>query len=248
MKIYGLIGNPVAHSLSPKYFNDKFRNEGLKEYEYMAFKLDDIDEFPALLEENPEIAGLNVTIPYKGTVQKYLDKIDRDAKLVGSVNTIKIIHHRKKMILHGYNTDVFGIESSLAPYFRKDNTQALILGTGGAAKAVTFVLKKYGISYQYVTRRPLKANQIVYWGVDKSVLQDHLLIINTTPLGMHPGINDFPDIPYEYLTGDHILLDLIYNPPETRFLSEGKKAGATTINGMKCFLQQAERSWSIWNK
>ncbi len=247
MKRYGLIGNPVSHSLSPKYFNDKFQKEALHDHRYEAFNLEDIDEFPQLLQDKPDLAGLNVTIPYKETVVKYLNRISRDARLIGAVNTIKLVRLNEELLLHGYNTDIFGIEASLEPYLKIKNLQALILGTGGSAKAVTYVLKKYGISYQHVTRRPLKSNHIVYWSVNKSVLNSHRLIINTTPLGMHPGINDFPDIKYEFLSPDHILLDLIYNPRETRFLRAGRQIGATTINGMQCFVKQAEKSWEIWN-
>ncbi|MDZ7741235.1 MAG: shikimate dehydrogenase [Bacteroidota bacterium] len=181
MKIYGLIGNPLTHSLSPKYFNDKFQRDGLHDHRYEAFKLEDIDEFPQLLNEKPELAGLNVTIPFKETVIKYINRIDRDARLIGAVNTIKFIRQKDALSLQGYNTDVFGIEASLEPYLKMKNMQALILGTGGTARAVTFVLKKYGISYQHVTRRPLKSNHIVYWSVSKSVLNEHKLIINTTP-------------------------------------------------------------------
>lgn len=247
MKLYGIIGNPLGHSFSPGFFNKKFREEGYTDCEYRPFQLRNIDEFPKLIEDHPDLVGLNVTSPFKESIFKYIDQVDRDAKLIGSVNTLKIQKSEHGRKIFGFNTDTYGFEQSLKPYIKGLKTKALIIGTGGASKAVAYVFKKLGIGCEVVTRRPLKANHIVYWAVNKQIMEDHLIIVNATPMGMHPGMPEFPDIPYHYITPNHILFDLVYNPPKTRFLEFGEKAGATTINGMKMFELQALKSWEIWN-
>ncbi len=247
MKKFGIIGNPLTHSKSPDYFSQKFKDNGLSDYEYQKYELQKIEEFPSLIENEPVLYGLNVTTPYKESVIKYLNELDYYAKFIGAINTIKIIHDSDgDIFLQGFNTDAFGFENSLKPYLTPNHKKGLIIGSGGASKAVEFVFKKLGISYEIITRRPLKANHIVHWAVTKQIMHEHLIIVNTTPLGMHPGTMAFPSIPYEHLTSDHIMFDLIYNPSKTRFLELGEKAGATIINGIKMFALQADKAWEIW--
>ncbi len=246
MQTFGLIGNPLGHSFSKKYFEKKFKKEGL-DCEYLNFELNTIEEFPTIIEKHPELAGLNVTIPYKQQIIRYLDKIDKEANFIGAVNTIKFERSNSQTRLIGYNTDAMGFEISIKHLLKKHYKKALILGTGGASKAVEFVLKKNGIAVREVSRRPLKANQMSYGLVNKQIIEDHQVIINTTPLGMHPDKDAYPDIPYKYINEDHLLVDLIYNPEETIFLKKGKENGATVINGEKMLLAQAEQSWKIWN-
>jgi len=247
MKLYGLIGFPLSHSFSEKYFNNKFEHENIPETEYKLFPLANIHDLPSLIEAHPELSGLNVTIPYKEQVINFLDEIDREAKLVGAVNTIKIHKKNNTIRLTGYNTDVIGFENCILPHLKPHIKRALILGTGGGAKAVIFVLRKLGISFQEVTRRPLKANQISYWMINPDLIKSHPLIINTTPLGMYPNIDGYADIPYHHIGNEHIMVDLIYNPPQTRFLKFGEERGAKTINGLKMLQEQAEGAWAIWN-
>jgi len=246
MITYGIIGNPLTHSHSPEFFIEKFKQLNLNDHQYLKFELQEIEELPDIIKSQPSLAGFNVTSPYKESVINYLDEVDVYARFIGAVNTVKIIREDGKKHLTGYNTDAYGFEHALKPNLTEKHKRALILGTGGASKAVKFVFKKLGISYQNVTRRPLKSHHIVYWAVTKQLLEDHLIIVNTTPLGMHPGTMDYPSLPYEYLTSDHLMFDLIYNPSKTRFLELGKKAGATTVNGLEMFRLQAERAWEIW--
>lgn len=247
MKKFGIIGNPLTHSQSPEYFNNKFLENGLDDYEYNKYELKKIDEIIPLVQSEKELLGLNVTIPFKESVLKYMNELDYYAKFIGAVNTIKIIHDREgDIFLQGYNTDAFGFENTLKPHLTTKHNNGLIIGSGGASKAVEFVFKKLGIGYEIVTRRPLKSNHIVHWAVNKQIMDEYLIIINTTPLGMHPGTMDFPSIPYEFVTSDHIMFDLIYNPSKTRFLELGEKAGATVINGIKMFELQADKAWEIW--
>ncbi|MCF8233812.1 MAG: shikimate dehydrogenase [Bacteroidales bacterium] len=246
MITYGIIGNPLSHSHSPDYFSEKFKLLNLKDHQYLKFELQEIEELPKIIKSRPDLAGFNVTSPFKERVIAYLDELDMYARFIGAVNTVKITRQEGKKHLTGYNTDAYGFEHALRPKLREKHKRALILGTGGASKAVKFVFKKLGISYQNVTRRPLKSHHIVYWAVTKQILEDNLIIVNTTPLGMHPGTMDYPSLPYEYITPDHLMFDLIYNPAKTRFLEFSKKAGATTVSGVEMFRLQAERAWEIW--
>ncbi len=246
MNVYGIIGYPLSHSYSPGFYSEKIKNESIPNTEYKTFPLNDINKFKPLVHDNKDIKGLNVTSPYKETIIKYLNEIDKDSKFIGAVNTISIERSANGPYLKGYNTDAYGFEKSIKPYLQPHHKNALIIGSGGAAKAVEFVFKKLGVSYEIVTRRPLKAHHIIYWAVNRQIIEKNLILVNATPLGMHPGIMDYPLIPYEYITPDHIMFDLIYNPPTTRFLEFGEKAGATVINGMQMFKIQANRSWEIW--
>jgi shikimate dehydrogenase len=228
------------------YFSSKFRKENIKDYEYRNFPLQDLSGFRQLIDTFPELCGLNVTIPYKEKIISYLDKIDPVAEKIGAVNTVKFIQDGSRKVLVGYNTDYYGFRNSLAPNLDSRHKNALILGTGGASKAVSFVLEEMGVKFLFVSRKP-ESGELSYQDLCLSVIQKHLLIINTTPLGTFPDVKSFPDIPYDLLTPDHILYDLVYNPPETEFLRLGRLKGTKCINGQKMLELQAEKSWEIWN-
>ncbi len=247
MKIYGLIGYPLTHSFSKNYFNEKFEKDGLIQCKYENFPLKSVDELPGLIHNNKEICGLNVTIPYKEKVIPFLDFLDDNAKNIGAVNTIKIKRNKQKPVLTGFNTDAYGFQESLKPLLNRNINNALILGTGGASKAVAYILGKLNIRYFFVTRNPRSNNHIAYGDLNCKIINDFKLIINTSPVGMFPDSGNFPDIPYDCISEKHILFDLIYNPPETVFLKKGKEKGAKTINGLPMLHLQAEKAWEIWN-
>ena len=242
--LFGLIGYPLSHSFSKRYFSEKFAKEGIEGCFYELFPIASVEMLPDILKANPNLRGLNVTIPYKQEVFSYLDAIDDEAKAVGAINTIKIREGK----LTGFNTDVYGFEVSLKNVLRNSipQTKALVLGSGGAAKAVIYVLEKLGISYLKVSRSQTKGD-VTYPEVDHSLIATHKLIINTTPLGMAPKEDTFPEIPYEALTSEHVLYDLVYNPEVTAFLKKGLDRGALIQNGLEMLYLQAEKSWEIWN-
>lgn len=240
--MYGIVGYPLTHSFSPAYFNKKFETLGLEE-SYELFPIETIEDFKDILKANPELKGVNVTIPYKQTVIDFLDHIDATALAVGAVNCIKIEQGKTK----GFNTDVTGFTDTLKPLLQPHHTAALILGTGGAAKAVAYALQQLGITYNLVSRNK-RNGCLTYDGLDESIFQQHQLIINTTPAGMFPLTGNFPAIPYQFLNKAHLLYDLIYNPRETLFLQKGKAYGADTKNGYDMLIAQAEASWNIWTK
>lgn len=246
MKQLGLIGYPLTHSFSKKYFTEKFEQLQLKEYHYELFSIENIEMFPDLIAQNPALIGLNVTIPYKEKVIPYLDEIELSAKAIGAVNTIRI--EDQKLI--GFNTDVFGFEQSLLEAIEvsklRNINKALILGSGGAAKAVSFVLRKLNISPLIVSRNPSKGD-LTYHDISGKVVKENQLIINTTPLGMSPNISSAPDIPFELLNSRHLLFDLVYNPKKTLFLKKGEAQGAWIKNGLQMLYKQAEKAWQIWN-
>lgn len=245
MRLFGLIGYPLSHSFSKKYFTEKFSKENIPGCHYELFPLEDIGHFPELVRTHPDLAGLNVTIPYKQLVIPYLDELDQAAAAVGAVNTISVINGKLK----GYNTDVYGFELSLRHLLSSGKNRpdkALVLGSGGAAQAVTFVLRKLNIDYKTVSRSSDKGN-FTYNDLNDKIIGEHLLIINTTPLGMSPNINNLPLIPYPSLGPEHFLFDLVYNPAVTAFLEKGKIAGAATSNGLEMLYLQAEKAWDIWN-
>lgn len=246
MKKLGLIGYPLSHSFSRPYFTQKFEKEGLP-YVYNNYPLEHISDFPKLIKEEEHLLGLNVTIPHKESVIPYLDELDEDAAAIGAVNVIKI---RADKSLKGYNTDFLGFKNSMNTFLMQTGTKAsyaLILGTGGAAKAVAYALEKEGIVYDYVSRNK-KQGQLVYDDLDEPLIDHADLIINTTPLGMHPNVESFPKIPYNCLGKHHRLYDLVYNPSETSFLRKGKEQGASIINGLPMLHAQAEAAWQIWTK
>ena len=242
MKRYGLIGYPLTHSFSQKYFSEKFLKEGLTDHVYENFPINSIAALQEVLTLHKDLRGLNVTIPYKKEVLSYLDESSPAVELIGACNCIKINEGR----LSGFNTDVIGFEQSLRPFLRPEHTAALILGTGGAALAVAYVMQQLGIHYQYVSRQKT-TNNISYADIDQQIMASHTLIINTTPLGMYPLLNDCPPLPYEWLTSKHHCFDLIYNPAETLFLQKAAAQNATIQNGAEMLIIQAEESWRIWS-
>lgn len=242
---FGLLGKNIGHSFSPTYFATKFETEGISNCTYELFPLEQIYDFEQLLKQQNNLAGLNVTIPYKQVIIPYLEELSPQAKAVGAVNTIQF----KAGKLIGHNTDIYGFEQSLLSCWSMNQrrSKALILGTGGAALAVAYVLEQLEIAYQYVSRTPTE-HQLAYTDLEASIIQDHLIIINTTPLGMAPNINSCPNIPYVALTSQHLLFDLIYNPSTTLFLKKGKLQQAAIQNGLPMLELQAEKAWEIWNE
>lgn len=242
IKHYGLIGKKLSHSFSKQYFEDKFKNEGIDSCEYNLYELNEVIEIKSLIEEE-NLKGFNVTIPFKENIIPFLDELTPQAKAIGAVNTVKV--NNDKLI--GHNTDTFGFKQSVKPFIKNHHERALILGTGGAAKAVDYVLQEMGINTLFVSRNATD-KQIGYNQINDYVMKYHYLIINCSPVGMFPNINEKPAVPYEYLTVKHTLIDLIYNPTETEFLKEGKAMGCNTLNGLSMLQQQAEEAWRFWNK
>ena len=242
-RVFGLIGYPLSHSFSKQYFNDKFQKEGRDDCRYEQFPITSIIELKNVLEQNPHLAGLNVTIPYKEQVLAYLDEEDERVRQIGACNCIRI--HQGK--LKGFNTDAIGFEQSLKEQLLPQHNRALVFGTGGAAKAVRFVLDHLGIDFMYVSRKP-SFNSLSYEQITPSLLAGYPLLINTTPLGMYPNTTEAAPIPYNAITDRHYLYDLVYNPAMTLFLQKGKEQGARVKNGYDMLVIQAEESWKIWNE
>lgn len=240
---FGLIGYPLTHSFSKGYFTEKFKNEGITDAIYETFPLQNIEDFVELYVREKDLIGLNVTIPYKEKIIPFLDALSDEAQQIGAVNTIKFKDGKKI----GYNSDVVGFENSLLPHLKSYHQKALILGTGGAAKAVAYVLDKLGIPFISVSRIQSEKT-ISYENITPAILQSHLIVINTTPLGMSPKLETFPNLPYDQLTEKHLLYDLVYNPEKTIFLEKGEEKGATIVNGLAMLHGQAERSWAIWGE
>lgn len=238
---FGLIGKNISYSFSRGYFTEKFSDLGLADHSYENFDLQTIREFKGVVENNRNIKGLNVTIPYKEAIIPYLDELDGQAKKIGAVNTVQFTDKGLK----GFNTDVYGFRNTIFPYLKTHHKKALILGTGGASKAVAFVLGELGIQNKSVSRNP-SDNQINYQAVTESVLQEFTVLVNCTPLGTHPNVDEKPDIPYSSLTERHFLFDLIYNPEKTAFLKEGEIRGARILNGLRMLELQADKAWEIW--
>lgn len=261
MKKYGLIGYPLSHSFSKKYFTEKFANEGIADAQYDLYPIEDIRTFNHFLSENRGLVGLNVTIPYKVDVMKYVDWLDEEANKVGAVNTLRITEETPMAAsfegtvafsddlyrVEGFNTDVYGFEMSLKPLLTKHHESALVLGNGGAAKAVFYVLDKLEIPYAVITRRKMDGT-ILFDELEPEMVAENKLIINTTPVGTSPNVDECPPIPYDQITAEHLLYDLIYNPEQTLFLKKGAERGAAIKNGHEMLILQAERAWEIWNK
>lgn len=242
MAVYGLIGRNIDYSFSKQYFTEKFQNEK-KKHSYQNFDIEHLDALSEILSNTPKLKGLNVTIPYKESIIPFLDDVDEEAANIGAVNTIKIKSNGK---LIGYNTDHYGFAKALEPFLPLTNKTALVLGTGGASKAIRYVLDVMGFDYKIVSRSPSN-NVLTYKDLTPVIIKDHLLIINCTPLGTYPNILDCPSIPYLYLHKDHLLFDLIYNPTTTEFLKRGFAQGAQISNGYKMLVHQANKAWRIWN-
>ncbi len=242
MHRFGLIGRNISYSFSPGYFREKFRELGREDCLYEIYDLPEIGAFPGLLKQYPDLAGLNVTIPYKEAVMPYLDHLDTQAREIGAVNTLQISDRG----IQGYNTDVIGFRESLRPLLRPSDKNALILGTGGASKAVAYGLEQLGIAFRFVSRRP-ETGQLSYGDLSAGVLEACQVLVNCTPLGTHPEVAKAPPLPYEAVNSSHLLYDLIYNPSQTRFLKHGLQRGARIKNGLEMLRLQAEASWEIWN-
>lgn len=249
MRIFGLVGYPLDHSWSPAYFARKFALENLQDAVYRLFPIRNPEEIPTLLEKTQGLCGLNVTVPYKVAIMSCLNEVDEIAATVGAVNTITVNRTEDKIFTRGYNTDILGFEKSILPHLEKHHSRALVLGTGGASKAVTFVLKKLGINYTLVSRNPSGADIIGYTDLENLDITSYNILINTTPVGQMAD-SDCPVSAsvLSKITGNHLLFDLIYNPLETKFLKAGKEAGANCVNGMEMLMLQADESWKIWNK
>jgi shikimate dehydrogenase len=246
MKKYGLIGYPLGHSFSRKYFTEKFRNDHIIDCIYENYPLTDIDQLPVLIAENTNLYGLNVTIPYKSEVIRFLDSVDREASDTGAVNVIKIRRSGIKTFLSGFNSDITGIKDSIKPYIKESLNIAMVLGTGGSSRSVCFVLRNIGLKVIQVSRER-REGVISYSDITKDMIADTRLIINTTPLGMYPDTDGKPDLDYSRLGKNHILFDLVYNPEITAFLKSGLQRGCRVITGIKMLHSQAERAWEIWN-
>ena len=245
---FGIIGYPLAQSASPAFFNKKFSDENI-DAQYIPFEIESIEELQRVLEEHPLLCGFNVTIPYKVDVMKYLESISDEAETISAVNVVKITRDTTgKALLRGYNSDVIGFTRSIEPLVKGRHKKALILGTGGVSKAVAYSLKSLGIEYLFISRRATE-NSIKYEEISDEIIQSHTLIINCTPLGMvGHGIDQCPDIPYEKLSSNHLLYDVVYNPENTMFLQKGAAQGAETKSGYEMWYLQALASWEIWNK
>lgn len=241
---FGLVGKNISYSFSKGYFAEKFQNLNLVDYSYENLDFQNIEEFPKYIEQNPTISGLNVTIPYKETIIPYLDKLSKKASEIGAVNTIKITKSGK---LKGFNTDYLGFKKSIEPLLNSHHKKALILGTGGASKAIAYALKQLQIPYLYVSRTAV-GETISYNQMDENTFREFQIIVNCTPVGTYPNTNLYPDFPYNYFTKNHIAFDLIYNPAETEFLKKAKEQGAVIKNGLEMLTLQAEKSWDIWGK
>ncbi len=244
-KLYGLIGYPLGHSFSQNYFNQKFDAEGISA-RYVNFEIPDIADFKEVVASHPDLAGLNVTIPYKEQVIPYLDAIDEDAAKIGAVNVIKFIRERGKLTFKGYNSDIIGFSDSISPLLTPSRNRALVLGTGGAAKAVAQGLRNLGAEPVYVSRTA-RPGILTYADLTPEIMAAYKIIVNTTPLGMYPHVDEAPDIPYHLLTPEHLCYDLLYNPDVTMFMNRAARYGATVKNGLEMLLLQAFAAWNIWN-
>lgn len=247
MDTYGLLGYPLGHSFSRNYFGEKFQKEGL-EAEYLNFEIPTIEQVPMILDAHPQLKGMNVTIPYKQQVMPYLNEITPEAQAIGAVNVVRVSHTPTGEIrLKGYNSDVIGFTESLKPLLKPHHTHALILGTGGASKAVHYGLQQLGLNSQWVSRRK-ESGQLTYDELTPELMQQYTVIVNCTPCGMYPKVDTCPDIPYHLLSSQHLLYDLTYNPDVTLFMKKGQAQRAATKNGLEMLILQAEASWRFWHE
>lgn len=245
-RLFGLIGYPLGHSFSKKYFTEKFENEGISDCQFELFPIEKIEALPKLLNENPNLEGFNVTIPYKEKVLTFLNELDITAEKIRAVNCVKISRRDNKLSLKGFNTDAYGFEMAVKPLLNENHKKALLLGTGGASKAVKFILERLGLECVYVSRTK-KDGIIGYSDVNNEVLNAYQVIVNCSPIGMAPNTELAPNIPYAFINKEHVLYDLVYNPLDTKFLKLGKAQGAVIENGLSMLHGQAEKAWEIWN-
>ncbi|WP_024990050.1 shikimate dehydrogenase family protein [Segatella albensis] len=244
MEKYGLIGYPLGHSFSKNYFNEKFENEGISA-KYINFEIPNIQNLPEVIDSNPELQGFNVTIPYKEKVISYLDSVSPEARAIGAVNVVKVTHKGNKVVLKGYNSDVIGFTRSIEPMLEPCHKKALILGTGGASKAINYGLKSLGLETLFVSRFE-RENTIQYEKITPEIIKEYNVIVNCTPVGMYPHADECPLLPYEAMDTHTLLYDLIYNPDQTLFMRKGAEQGATVKNGLEMLLLQAFASWDFW--
>lgn len=247
MKKYGLIGYPLGHSFSRNFFNEKFSSENI-DAEYVNFEIPNITEVSSVIKSNPTLHGLNVTIPYKEQIMDYLDEIDGDAKEIGAVNVVKIERVKGKTKLTGYNSDIIGFTRSIESLIEPHHKKALILGTGGSSKAIKHGLEKLGLETKFVSRSKKNEDTLTYNELTPEIMSEYKVIVNCTPVGMYPKADECPDIPYDFITPEHLLYDLLYNPNTTLFMKKGSDKGAIVKNGLEMLLLQAFASWDIWNK
>lgn len=246
MDKYGIIGYPLGHSFSPGFFNEKFINEGIDAV-YERYELSQIDLLPEIIASNPELCGLNVTIPYKQQIMQYLDELSEEAREIGAVNVVKVTHNGKNVHLKGFNSDVIGFSRSIEPLLEKHHKKALILGTGGAAQAIDYGLMQLGLETIKVSRYE-RPDTIQYDKITPDVIKEYKVIINCTPIGMYPNTEECPNLPYEAMDSQHLLYDLIYNPDTTLFMKKGMERGAVVKNGLEMLLLQAYASWEFWHE
>jgi len=247
MREFGLIGYPLGHAYSQKYFEEKFKKLGITDSKYTLYPISEISKIINIINSHPNLIGLNVTTPYKELVIPFLDEVDEVILRLGTVNTIKITRIKGSIKTKGYNTDVFGLNKTFDTLNLPKDSKALILGSGGSGKTANFVLKERGIDSLNVSRKPQNLKYISYSNITETVITQHNIIINATPVGMYPKKEAFPNIPYKYINKKHICIDLVYNPPQTSFLKKCSEQGATIINGLTMLYEQADRSWEIWN-
>lgn len=247
MQEYGLVGYPLSHSFSRKFFTEYFADRSINA-QYLNFELKEISMLPSVLAEHPDLVGFNITIPYKEAIIPYLDSCDTNAAAIHAVNTVKIDRSGDKIKLTGYNTDLIGFRDSLLPLLKPHHQKALVLGTGGASKAIVAALKQLSIATQLVSREAKSGSSISYDQLDKAIMDEFTVIVNTTPLGTYPKTETFPEIPYDFVSDRHLLFDLVYNPAITQFLQKGADRGATVKNGLEMLELQALAAWEIWGK
>lgn len=247
MDKYGLIGYPLGHSFSVGFFNEKFENEGI-DAQYINYEIPSIENLREILDSTPNLCGLNVTLPYKEQVIDYLDAITPEAEAIGAVNVIRVTHNGKRTLLKGYNSDVIGFSKSIEPLFEPCHKKALILGTGGASKAIDYGLRSLGLKTLFVSRSDTHPNTIQYERLTPEDIREYNVIVNCTPVGMYPHADECPNLPYEAMNSHTLLYDLIYNPDETLFMKRGKAQGATVKNGLEMLLLQAFASWDFWHE
>ena len=241
MRTFGLLGKNIDYSFSRKHFSEKFSKENI-DAEYLNFDIPSIEDFPEIIKKN-KLAGLNVTIPYKEAIIPFLDSLDNHSENIRAVNTIKF---EKNGSLRGFNTDFWGFQEALKPHLKPHHQKAIILGTGGASKAIAYALELLSIEYKFVSRNP-EDDQLSYHDLDKEIIEDHTIVINCTPLGTFPNTEVHPEIPFDFITENHLIFDLIYNPSETKLMQLSAQKGATTVNGLKMLQLQAKKAWEIWN-
>jgi shikimate dehydrogenase len=247
MKEFGLIGYPLGHSYSQKYFEQKFKDMGMEDVKYTLFPISEIHKITNIVSSHKNLCGLNITTPYKELVIPFLHDIEPVIMKLGTVNVVKVKRTEKSFLLKGYNTDIYGLHKIFDELDILPETKALILGSGGSGKTTSYVLEEKGISYTVVSRNPSNLQQLTYDNITEAVIKNHKLIINATPIGMYPNFDNFPKIPYQYITNEHICFDLVYNPDQTMFIKKCGEVGAKTVNGLAMLYEQADKAWEIWN-